>query len=512
MKLEEINRKLEEISLNIEGLSSLTNEKIEQLAKQVTSLMTMDEGVLFDVSDQISIKDGDKELDFNDIINSNIEKLNSFKREEYFDELNQKDPSNIKENANKAIKKDGKVKELVSAIERMGDMNTIIEEAKKRYSEKDFDRVFETEDLKNKSKIEKENEKIVLMSNFNDEIYEDFNVLDYIKEVEKLEKENLKIVNDITKLENEKNGLPKDLQDVLQKNIDKENAKIENNKKIIKDREAIIGGRTADAVKNDMITKLPKELDNAEVQSALKSENPREAYNNLISKSQNKILKYKNRIDKNEERREKIEIGRAERESLKKAGPSTTKLEYYVLDNDELEAIEEEIENGGDKIEQLIEKAKEKINDPAIYPIPEGKDLRKQVKEWMDSEKGKTRNPFKNMMRMIRAGSEKAQNQYIEAYKEAQIKEEVKSKLIKEKQDEKSKIAKVIKEKESASKMQTLNDRYNSWKKSLFFDVSSLSNDDMKKTKEKGEFGELTAKHYSKVADEQNKEADDGRI
>lgn len=503
MNIEEINHKLEEISLNIEGLSALTNEKIEMLAKEVSNLTNME---VLDNSSKINFKDGTNELNFNDIITSNLEKLRGFDRKDYFKELYQKDPSKVSENSKIANDRDVKIKELISKIERMGMMNTILNETKNRYSEKNFDKVFDTEDLINTSKLEKENEKITRISNFKDEIEDDLNILDYIKEVKKIEEENKKIQDKINDIEKQKIGIDKDYQDVLQEQIDKENEKLENNKKVIDEKNAIINGRTSDVVKLNMIAKLPKELDTVEVRNALNSENPREAYNNLITKSQNEILKYQNRIDKNSERKEKVEIGRETRESLRKSKPIQFKPEDYSLDEDELSAIDEEIKNGGDKIDELIKNATDEIN---ALPIPEGKELKRNVKEWLDNQIGKTRNPFKNIARRIKANSEKTKSQYIDAHKKSQINEKVKNALILEKQKEKFNDMVETKKKEGISKMQTLHNRQNSWKESLFVDLSKLSNDDMDNIIKDGKYGELANEQYKKVADKEEKEADD---
>lgn len=504
MTLEDINKKLEFISLSIEGLDSLTNEKIEELSKDVSNLQNMD---VFDKSDEISFKDGDDTLDFETIIASNIEKLNTFDSKEYFKELNNKDFSKVVENSKIAQDRENKIKELVSKIERIGKMNTIINETKNRYSEKSFDQVFETQDKVNTSRLEDENKRITIMAKYNDEIQEDLKILDYIEEVKKLEEENKKIQDKINAIESKKIGLPTDFQDVLQEEIDKENEKIINNEKTINERNTIINGRTADYIKIDMLGKLPAELRQPEVEAAINSDNPRDAYNKLISRSQNEILKYQNRIDKNAEMKEKVEIGRETRNNLKKAKPISYKAEDYSLDDDELLAIEEEIKNGGDKIDELVEKATNEINS---LPIPAGKDLRKQAKAWLDMQNGETKNPFKNIARRIKAYSEKTQNQYMDAYKKQQINEKVKNALIDEKKIEKYNSMIETKKTETKTKLQTLSNRQNSWKESLFVDLSKLSNDDLDGITKEGKYGELAAEQYKKVADKEEQEADDG--
>lgn len=498
MTLEEINNKLEEISLNIQGLPNLTNEKIEKLAEQTERLTNADEGAIFD-----------KDIDFENFISSNLAELNSFDKIKYFEELNQKDFSKVLENQKIAKDRFNKIKELTSKIERMGKLNTIIKETQSRYSEKNFDNVLKTEDLINTSKLEKENEKITKLSNFRDEMEDNFKILDYIEEVKKLEAENVKIKNKITDLETKKIGLDPEFQDNIQKIINKEEKKIENNNEIIDAKNVIIAGRTADDIKRDIESKIPKDLDKTKIQQAINEDNPREAFNKLILNSQNQILMYQNRIDKNIERREKVDIGRVERENLKKAKPIGFNPADYSLDDDEIAAIDEEIKNGGDKIDELIKNATAEIN---ALPVPEGKELRNQVKEWLDNQKGKTRNPFKNIARRIKSNSEKAQSEYIDAHKKQQINEKVKNALILEKQKEKFDNMIRTKRAESKAKTNTLDNMENSWKSSLRVETLKLSNDELDEIIKNKEYGKIASDHYKKVADENTKNDDNSFI
>lgn len=497
MKLDEINNQLQYISMNIEGLDILTNEKIEELSKKVSNLQNMD---VFDKSDEIETKKGDTTLTFEETIEVCLEGL-EFDRKSYISKLMQENNNDYAKCKNIADVRQSKISELTSKIARMGLLNTAMRETMNIYNEKDFDKVFETKDRINASRLEDENKKIIMMSKYNDEIKNELDALDYIKEVEKLENENNKITNEIINIRNQKSlATQKEDEEALQELIDQMTGKIKDNLDIINSRNAIINWRTVNDIKNQMLSKLPAELRQPEVEAAINSDNPREAYNKLISKSQNEILKYQNRIDKNAEMKDKFEIGRETRDNLRKAKPVTYKAEDYSLDDDELLAIEEEIKNGGDRIDELVEKATNEINS---LPIPAGKDLRKQAKAWLDMQNGETKNPFKNIARRIKSYSEKTQNQYMDAYKKQQINEKVKNALIDEKKIEKFNSMIETKKTETKAKMQPLDNRYNSFKESLYVNLSKLSNDELDDKIQKGKFGELAVEQYNNVAEKE---------
>lgn len=492
MDLKKINDTLKGISIQIQGLEELKNEDIEKLINDIPSMMEANNAEILTFDGQ---KVDDETIDFNAFVTANLSKLREFTEGngyvEYYkklsEELNGSKPvEEIEAMVNARV---AKVQELIAKLERVGNLNQVIKELTERLKNIDIGERLEKKDQESDMLYEAEHEKYKTFIKFKNDpnVKQGIEQLKAIKDKAKIEEENKDIdakiteeKNIISKLKNNK------LKDVHERNINNLKKQKEGNNKKLEELDKKIDGKTESDIINKIKARIPDDLDNKDqIEEAITGENPEQALLDIENSYKNNMEKYENRKKVNAERRKQVEIGKNARSVRQRANPITYNSDAYTLTDEELADIDKRIEENGDEVKAIRKRIE---NDPDQYPIPIGKDLRRQVREWIDKEEGKTRNPFKLLSRMRRVRSGEAQEQY----REVLITEKIKAELIeREKVKKHEEIVKDI-QAERAEKTATL-DRYgNAFKDRIRKAAIQFSDKKLSGIVKEGNYNEIT--------------------
>lgn len=512
MSITEAIAELKAIVEDIKGLEKLKDEQIVDLSKRVDKVINVNDGEIFTL-DGSNISETEK-LDFNEIVTSNVAKLEEFKYDEYYEELDKKlgKSKSSDEIEKMALERKAKIDELISKINRMGKLNTVIKEMSERSKKFDIHERLEEKDNETDALYKIEQEKRVALLKFRNDVTVKacISQLNALKNKVKIEEENKEIDDKIAE-EEAKRDKVKDtkIKEIHQRKINKLKEQKEENNKKLDELDKEINGKTEAEIIEEMKSRIPDNLDKDAIEKAISGGNPEQGLEDINQGILSQMHVYQNRKLKNSERREQINVGKAERTARTTRTPLEYNADDYSLTDEELAEIDRQIEENGDHIKAMREAVKGDMEaHPDKYPIPVGKDLNKQVREWLDTKEGKTRNPFKllNRMRKVRFGN--AEEQYKESLRNEQINEEVKARLIEAKKKTKfdEKIAGV--EKESLDKTATLDKIENAFKLSIRKAALGLDNDKLSELLQTGNYGMKASEVLDTVLEDRAKEDD----
>lgn len=504
---------LKSIIEQIKGLEKLKDEQIGDLSKRVDKLINIDDGEIFTL-DGLSIGAAET-LDFNEIVTSNVAKLEEFKYDEYYEELDKKlgKSKSSDEIEKMALERKAKIDELISKINRMGKLNTVIKEMSERSKKFDIHERLEEKDNETDALYKIEEEKRVALLKFRNDVTVKacISQLNALKNKVKIEEENKEIDDKIAE-EEAKRDKVKDtkLKEIHQRKINNLKKQKEENNKKLDELDKEINGKTEAEIIEEMKSRIPDNLDKDAIEKAISGGNPEQGLEDINQGILSQMHVYQNRKSKNSERREQINVGKTERTARTTRTPLVYNADDYSLTDDELADIDGLIEADGDEIKVIREAVKGDMEaNPDRYPIPTGKDLKKQVREWLDEKEGKTRNPFKILDRMRRVRFGDAEAQYKEALKSEQIKEEIRARLIDGKKrakfDEKREKART----ESEAKTATLDKIENAFKLSIRKAALAFKDDELSELVKTGDYGRKTSEVLDTVLEDRAKEDDD---
>lgn len=498
------------VNAQIQKLETLKDEDITELSKKIDSAINFKDGEIFTVDSGI--------MNFEEMVTSSLSKLQKFGNGvEYYVELDEKFGATkpADEIEKMALDRKAKIDELISKVERIGNINTVIRELNKRAKdfnieerlgnkEKEIDDLIEIEENKIKAFAQFENDGIVKKC---------IAQLTALREKAKIEKENEEIGDQITAETAKRDSVSDTFKAHHQSIIDSLEAKITKNNEKINELDKKINGRTEDEIIDEIKSRVPDNLDKDAIEQAIREGDPKKGLSDVKKGISNQLNLYQNRKTKNSERREQISVGKEERTARGTRTPLTYNADDYSLTDEEKADIENLLRNNGEEIKAMREDIKSDMEaHPDKYPVPTGEDLHKQVREWLDKKEGKTRNPFKLLSRMRRVRSGNTQKQYIESLKTEKIDAEVRARLIDDKKREKFTTKKDEAESASSAKTATLDRIENAFKLGIRKAALRFDNDQLSRTVSEGNYGLRASEVLDTVLEDEAKKDDDAWI
>ena len=516
MDLVTINEELNKISKSMGVIAGLANDKLDTISKTVDLLMG---------SDNKAILYGNKKVEnFEDIIKKCLEILNDESQiKKYVQNLRNEDKVKNEserrsdEEISDLVKARRKIiSALVSKIERMGHMNTAVTKIQEQYKAEDIDSEIDNSNSELEKANEYENDKITIINNFLNEINKELELIKLINRKAELSTNITNLSNEISNLENRLKNTTLD-PSVIDDLTSQKNEAEQKYQAAKDEHDAIapkIGSNTKGKIIASIKTKINKSVMNEflkdEIKKAIESEDPKKALDNLKNNSQDKINLNKQIIERRKNRSTELSSGR---KLIKDKDDPAEKSKYSLNDNEinEQENLAEEwyekYKNGeidddeeGMKIKNQIEEILNEHNKPIPTDKKKArvvaKEQRKEIREWLDSKKGKTKNPFKKAFRNVQSRIQSHSSKARESYIDEKILDDLKGRFLKTATDIKYKeVTRGARESEAETEK--------TWRETLLFKLDEKSDDELKEFVEAGKWGK-NAREVNRAIVEKN--------